>query len=110
MKPKTGSRSTARRAAQSAIAAYCVRRGVPLPLGAWCQRGGVNFSIFSKHATSCTLVLLQPGDEQPFAEFILDPRSNRTGQVWHVFVEGLDAGVQYGYRFAMQPNPDPQAD
>src|ERR1039458_4390563 len=78
-----------------------------LPLGATLRRTGVNFAIFSKHATSCTLVLLQPGAEHPFVEFALDPRSNRTGQVWHVFVEGLDAGMQYGYRFDMQPNPNP---
>ena len=25
-----------------------------------------------------------------------------------VFVAGIDPGVQYGYRFDMQPNPDPQ--
>ena len=41
------------------------------------------------------------------ADFPLDPRSNRTGQVWHIFIEGLDAGAHYGYRFDMQPNPDP---
>jgi glycogen operon protein len=83
-------------------------RGVPLPLGAMIRRYGVNFSIFSRHATACTLVLFQPGAEDPYVELPLDPRSNRTGQVWHVFVEGLDAGVQYGYRFDMQPNPDPR--
>jgi isoamylase len=74
--------------------------GRTLPLGATLRRAGVNFAIFSKHATSCRLVLLQPGAEHPFVEFPLDPRSNRTGQVWHAFVEGLDAG--------MQPNPNPQ--
>ncbi|HUI84157.1 MAG TPA: glycogen debranching protein GlgX [Candidatus Binatia bacterium] len=83
-------------------------RGVPLPLGATVARHGVNFSIFSSHATACTLVLFQPGAEDPYVEYVLDPHSNRTGQVWHVFVEGLDAGVQYGYRFDMQPNPDPR--
>ena len=56
-------------------------------MGAILRRRGVNFAIFSKHATSCTLVLFQPGAEQPFVEFPLDPRSNRTGQVWHAFVE-----------------------
>ena len=76
-------------------------------MGASLKRKGVNFSIFSKHATSCTLVLFQPGEADPFVELPLDPRRNRTGQVWHAFVEGLDAGIQYGYRFDMQPNPDP---
>ncbi len=52
-------------------------------------------------------MLFQPGAEDPFIELPLDLHSNRTGQVWHAFVEGLDAGVQYGYRFDMQPNPNP---
>ncbi len=85
-----------------------VSRGEALPLGVTVRRRGVNFAIFSKHATACTLVLFQPGAQDPYVEFALDPLANRTGQVWHVFVEGLDAGGQYGYRFDMQPNPDPK--
>jgi isoamylase len=107
MKLKSGSPSITQR---NSVATYRVRRGAPLPLGTWFRRGGINFSIFSKHATSCTLVLLQAGESEPFAEITLDPHENRTGQVWHVFVEGVDAGIQYGYRFDMQPNPDPQVD
>ncbi len=38
---------------------------------------------------------------------MLDPQHNRTGQVWHAFVENVDPGVHYAYRFDMQPNPDP---
>ncbi len=76
-------------------------------MGATVKRHGVNFSIFSRDATACTLVLLQPGAQQSYLEIPLDPHFNRTGQVWHAFVEGLDTGVQYGYRFDMQPNPDP---
>ena len=78
-----------------------------MPLGATVRRHGVNFSVFSKHATSCDLVLLEPGIPRAIATFPLDPHSNRTGQVWHIFVEGLDAGAHYAYRFDMQPNPDP---
>ncbi|MFZ0311750.1 MAG: glycogen debranching protein GlgX [Candidatus Korobacteraceae bacterium] len=85
-----------------------ISRGVALPLGATVRRRGVNFAIFSKHATACTLVLFQAGAPDPYVEFALDPLANRTGQVWHVFVEGLDAGGQYGFRFDMQPNPNPQ--
>ncbi len=87
-----------------------MKSGVPLPLGVTVRRKGINFAIFSRHATACTLVLFKPGAQDPYLEFPLDPHSNRTGQVWHVFVEGLDAGGQYGYRFDMQPNPDPQVD
>ncbi len=85
-----------------------VRRGVPLPLGATVRRHGVNFSIFSGHATACTLVLFHPGVDDPYVEIPLDPKANRTGQVWHAHIEGLDTDVQYGYRFDMQPNPAPQ--
>src|ERR1017187_4524775 len=107
MPPKSLTRSQPQKSSTTSVAGYRVKRGVALPLGATLRRRGVNFAIFSKHATSCTLVLFQPGAEQPFVEFPLDPRSNRTGQVWHAFVEGLDAGVQYGFRFDMQPNPNP---
>ena len=83
-------------------------RGMPLPLGATLRRHGVNFSVFSKHATACTLVLFKPDAQDPYVEFPLDPHSNRTGEVWHASVEGLDAAGQYGFRFDMQPNPDPR--
>jgi len=84
-----------------------LRRGAPLPLGATLRRSGVNFAIFSRNATACTLVLFRPEAQDPFVEFPLDAVDNRTGQVWHAFVEGLDAGGQYGFRFDMQPNPNP---
>ena len=105
---KTGAKSVPKKSSATAAAGHRVSRGVPLPFGASVRRHGVNFSIFSKHATSCTLVLFQPGSADPFVEFPLDPRLNRTGQVWHAFVEGLDVDIQYGYRFHMQPNPDPK--
>src|SRR5271167_498415 len=97
-----------RKSSKTTAPGYRLDRGVPLPLGATLHRTGVNFSIFSKYATSCTLVLFRPSATDPFVEYPLDPRSNRTGQVWHAFVEGLDAATQYGYRFDMQPNPNPQ--
>ena len=106
--PTPAKKTAAKKFATTRIAADRVHRGFPLPLGTMLRRTGINFSVFSKYATSCTLVLLDPGADQPFAEVALDPHSNRTGQVWHAFIEGLDAGVQYGYRFDMQPNPNPQ--
>ena len=75
-----------------------IARGKALPLGATIERGGVNFSVFSEHATQVSLVLYRPGDAEPLAEFPLDPRVNRTGNVWHAFVGGIDPGLEYGYR------------
>ncbi len=38
---------------------FKLRRGKPFPFGATLVPGGVNFSIFSSHAKSCSLVLFK---------------------------------------------------
>ena len=88
---------------------FRVRRGHPLPYGAAARRDGVNFSVFSKHATAVSLVLFAPGEEESVLELPLDPRYNKTGDVWHVFVEGIDPGIEYGFRADCEPNPAPAA-
>jgi isoamylase len=86
---------------------FGVRRGHPLPLGASVRRDGVNFAVFSKNATDVSLVLFLPGEREPVLEIPLDPRYNRTGDVWHAHVLGIDPGVEYGYRMDRRPNLDP---
>ncbi len=73
-------------------------RGSPLPLGATPVRGGVNFSIFSQHATAVTLVVFLPGEKQPSLEFPLHPNFQKTGDVWHCFLAGVEPGMHYAYR------------
>jgi glycogen operon protein len=85
-----------------------IRHGHPLPLGATLQRGGINFAVFSRHATEMTLVLYPPGESTAALELPLDPRQNRTGDVWHVLVNGLDTGIGYGFRSAKSPNLEPR--
>jgi len=68
-----------------------------MPLGSSPRRGGVNFAVFSRHATALSLVLFEPGSESP-RELPLDPRFHRTGDVWHAFVRGLERGFEYGFR------------
>src|SRR5215813_3440539 len=80
------------------IATFTTSRGHCRPFGATPQPGGVNFAVFSRHAHHVHLVLFQEGQEEPLAEIALDPTTNKTGDVWHVFVAGLPADVQYGYR------------
>ncbi len=87
---------------------FAVRRGHPLPYGATARRDGVNFSVFSKHATGVTLVVTLPGDKDSVLELPLDPVYNRTGDLWHVFLKGLDPGIEYGYRLERVPNPEPR--
>jgi isoamylase len=87
---------------------FHISRGSPLPFGATLSRSGINFSVFSKHATSVSLVLFRPGDSEPALELPLDPRRHRTGDVWHVLIEGLKPDVEYGYRMARHPNERPE--
>lgn len=76
-----------------------VRRGVPLPLGTHESANGVNFALFSRHASRVCLALFdQPRDATPSRVIELDPARNRTGDVWHVWVAGIQSGQLYGYR------------
>lgn len=78
---------------------FRLRYGHPIPFGASHVPGGVNFSIFSAHAESCTLVLFEKNAPAPFAEIPL-PAEFRLGQVWAATVFDIDyQKVEYGFRF-----------
>src|SRR3954453_14431320 len=67
-------------------------QGTSSPLGATSCRGGVNFSVFSKHATGIELLLFDDVDDARAPRVIrIDPASNRTGYYWHVLVPGVRA-------------------
>jgi glycogen operon protein len=72
--------------------------GVAAPLGASVHSGGVNFSVFSRDASSIELLLFDDPERGPERIITLDPRLNRTYHYWHVFVEGLKAGQVYAYK------------
>jgi glycogen operon protein len=73
--------------------------GRSAPLGATVRDGGVNFSVYSRDASSVELVLFNHDDDvQPAKSFVLDGAVNRTYHYWHVFVPGIGAGQLYGYR------------
>ncbi len=76
-----------------------VRAGFPLPLGTQEMGGGVNFAIFSRNASRVRLELFDhPEDAAPARVIDLDSARNRTGDVWHVWVEGIGPGQLYAYR------------
>jgi glycogen operon protein len=80
-------------------APFSVRPGDSFPAGATVTARGVNFAIFSRHATAVSLVLHRgPLDDDPLQVIELDPVSNRTFLFWHVLVEGADAGLWYTWR------------
>jgi glycogen operon protein len=77
---------------------YKLRAGKPFPFGASFVPGGVNFSIYSSHATACSLVLFEKGASQPKAE-IPFPQEFRIGDVFAMVVFGIDyENTEYGYR------------
>src|SRR5258706_1318115 len=77
---------------------YKLRVGNPMPFGATMVAGGVNFSIYSSYAKSCTLVLFHKGEPTPFVEIPFLPEF-RIGNVYAVVVFGLDyENTEYGYR------------
>jgi glycogen operon protein len=74
-----------------------------MPFGVTETRRGLNFAIFSSHATAMALVLFATREEPPLLELALDPIVNRTGHAWHVEVQGIDAGTRYGWQADRQP-------
>ncbi len=66
------------------VGEFRVARGSPLPLGPMRTPGGVNFAVFARHATGMKLVLYDGDESDAAAEISMDPRLNRTGDIWHV--------------------------
>jgi len=76
-----------------------ISAGSSSPLGATWSHEGVNFSLFSRHATGVALLLFEGVDDpRPSQVIRLDPTANRTYFYWHVFVPGVRPGQLYGYR------------
>lgn len=75
-----------------------INRGQPLPVGASRTPRGINFSLISRHATAVWLVLSKPCQRSHEAEIPLDPLRDRTGDLWHLHIEGLPDEFCYGYR------------
>jgi len=73
--------------------------GTPYPLGAtWMGEpaGGVNFALFSEHATAVHLCLFD--DASATSERACVPLTERTDRVWHGYLPDLRPGQLYGYR------------
>jgi glycogen operon protein len=70
--------------------------GKPSPLGATFDGSGVNFALFSEHATKVELCLF----DSPAAtsESARIPLPEKTNQVWHGYLPEILPGQIYGYR------------
>ncbi len=78
---------------------YTTVAGRGFPLGATVTPNGVNFAVFSRHATCVSLELFADDRAtRPVQIIELDPVNNCTFFVWHVFVAGATPGLQYVWR------------
>ena len=70
--------------------------GRPFPLGATWDGKGVNFALFSEHATKVELCLFDSPEATAEAQRI--HLREQTDQVWHAYLPDVKPGQLYGYR------------
>src|SRR5258705_3483232 len=73
-----------------------IREGLPHPLGATWTGVGVNFALFSAHATKVELCLFDNPEATKHSECIELPEY--TDMVWHAFLPDVRPNQLYGYR------------
>ncbi|MCK0538402.1 glycogen debranching protein GlgX [Alcanivorax quisquiliarum] len=69
--------------------------GRPFPLGATWDGLGVNFALFSAHATAVELCLFDRRGERELARI---PLPEYTDEIWHGYLPQARPGQVYGYR------------
>lgn len=75
-----------------------LRAGRPYPFGAMVIGNMVNFSVYSRYATDCTLVLFHNREEEPFVEIPFF-KEFRLGNVFSMIIFDLDyENIEYGFR------------
>lgn len=73
--------------------------GNPLPLGSRQFSEGVNFALFSRHASTVSLLLFNSAcDALPALTLPLDSCIHRTGDIWHMMVYGIQGATLYAWQ------------
>ena len=78
--------------------------GMPYPLGATWDGAGVNFALFSEHATGVELCLFDGPEGAREVTRIRLPE--QTTHVWHCYLPEVRPGQLYGYRVHGPYAPD----
>ncbi|MDO4338750.1 MAG: alpha-amylase family glycosyl hydrolase [Eubacteriales bacterium] len=88
------------------IAGFEVRPGMFDVNGAMVLPNGVNFTVHTRHGTSCELLLFHRGEEEPYA-ILPFPEEYKIGDVYSMIVFGLDIEeFEYAYRIDGPYDPD----
>lgn len=72
-----------------------ITEGDPFPLGATWDGSGVNFALFSAHATKVELCLFDDDGKNELERIELP---EYTDEIWHCYVPDMKPGQVYGYR------------
>ncbi|HZE60100.1 MAG TPA: glycogen debranching protein GlgX [Burkholderiales bacterium] len=80
-----------------------VREGQPYPKGATWDGKGVNFAVFSAHATKVEVCLFDAAGERETARIELPEYQD---EVWHGYLPGIGPGTFYGFRVHGPYKPD----
>ena len=75
--------------------------GSPYPLGSTFDGTGTNFALFSESAEAVDLCLIDEHGEETRV-----PLSERTANVWHAYLPGIQPGQRYGYRVHGRYEPE----
>ena len=87
------------------ISGFQVRPGFYELNGATAMPNGVNFTLVSRSATACELLLFHRQGREPYVRIAI-PESYRAGSVWSIFVFGLKAD-KFEYAYALEGPYDP---
>ncbi len=80
-----------------------IREGRPFPLGATWDGLGVNFALFSSHATKVELCLFDEAGQRELERLELP---EYTDEIWHGYLPDAHPGQIYGYRVHGPHAPD----
>ncbi|HEY5263502.1 MAG TPA: glycogen debranching protein GlgX [Steroidobacteraceae bacterium] len=81
-----------------------IQSGMPRPLGATWTKQGVNFAVFSSHATRIEVCIFDAGSGAEVARYDLPAR---TGDVWHGLISPRHAGPGTHYAFRVHGPHEP---
>jgi isoamylase len=71
----------------------------PLPYGAVLRDNGVQFVVMSKSATTMRVLLYhRVNDAEPYRTIEFHPDNDRWGDIWSLYVPGLEAGQLYHFQ------------
>ncbi|HYL91115.1 MAG TPA: glycogen debranching protein GlgX [Burkholderiales bacterium] len=80
-----------------------IKEGQPYPKGATWDGKGVNFAVFSAHATKVEVCVFDAAGERETARIELPEYQD---EIWHGYVPGIGPGTFYGFRVHGPYKPD----